>query len=105
MRTVMLPIMKHAPKRLAMAAPVSAAAGRYLQALTFSPDVSGQFFASKPKKMTGALVKMEHQHFADRPSQEAVWQAVVHLTGADCLSTSEQRSVSETPMPNSTISP
>lgn len=84
MRTVMLPIMKRAPKRLAMAAPVSEGAGRYLKALTFSPDVSGQFFASKPKKMTGELHKMEHPHFADLPSQEAVWEATVRLTGADC---------------------
>ncbi|MFT5267675.1 MAG: hypothetical protein ACI88C_001101 [Acidimicrobiales bacterium] len=45
-------------------------------------DVSGQFFASKPKKMTGALYKMEHPHFADLPSQEAVWEATVHLAGA-----------------------
>jgi NAD(P)-dependent dehydrogenase (short-subunit alcohol dehydrogenase family) len=96
MRTIMLPLMKHAPKRLAMAAPVSAAAGRYLQALTFTPDVSGQFFASKPKKMTGALVEMEHPHFADGPSQEAVWQAVVHLTGADCGATTEPGSAKET---------
>jgi len=83
MRTIMLPIMKHVPKGLAMAAPVSEAAGRYLKALTFSPDVSGQFFASKPKKMTGALHKMEHPHFADQPSQEAVWEATVHLTAID----------------------
>jgi NAD(P)-dependent dehydrogenase (short-subunit alcohol dehydrogenase family) len=87
MRTIMLPAMKHAPKRFAMAAPVSEAAGRYLKALTFSPDVSGQFFASKSKKMTGALHKMEHPHFADSPSQEAVWEATVNFAGADCHAT------------------
>jgi len=96
MRTVMMPVMKHAPKRLGMAAPVSEAADRYLQALTFTPDVSGQFFASKPKKMTGALVKMEHPHFADQGSQEAVWEAVVNLTGVDCATKTEHGSASET---------
>jgi hypothetical protein len=66
--------------------------------------VSGQFLGSKPKKMTGALVKMEHPHFADRSSQEAVWDAVVHLTEAEYRATTDQQSANDTTNPNAKIS-
>ena len=59
------------------------AARRYLQASEFGTDVSGQFFASPPKKMTGPLVAMQHPHFHDRAIQEAAWQAVVKVSGVD----------------------
>ncbi|KAJ4153051.1 hypothetical protein LMH87_009559 [Akanthomyces muscarius] len=59
------------------------AARRYLQASEFGTDVSGQFFASPPKKVTGAIEAMRHQHFHDRASQEAAWQAVVKVSGVD----------------------
>jgi len=81
MRTVLLPMFKHAPARLGMAAPVSVAAARYLEAADFGEDVTGQFFASAPKKMTGPLHRMEHPHFHDRTSQEAAWNATVKVAG------------------------
>ena len=46
-------------------------------------DVSGQFFASPPKKFTGPIEAMRHPHFHDRASQEAAWQAVVKVSGSD----------------------
>ncbi len=59
------------------------AARRYLQASAFGTDVSGQFFASAPKKLTGPFEAMRHPHFHDRANQEAAWQAVVKVSGVD----------------------
>src|SRR5579864_8650794 len=59
------------------------AARRYLQASEFGTDVSGQFFASAPKKLTGPMEAMRHPHFHDRANQEAAWQAVVNVSGVD----------------------
>jgi hypothetical protein len=59
------------------------AARRYLQASEFGTDVSGQFFASRPKKLTGPIEAMQHPHFHDRANQEAAWQAVVKVSGVD----------------------
>ena len=81
MRNVMLPAFKLAPARLGMAAPTDVAARRYLDASEFGPDVSGLFFASAPKKMTGPLHRMQHAHLQDRESQEAAWEAVVRISG------------------------
>jgi hypothetical protein len=57
------------------------AARRYLQASEFGTDVSGQFFASPPKKLTGPIEAMRHPHFHDRTNQEAAWQAIVNVSG------------------------
>jgi NAD(P)-dependent dehydrogenase (short-subunit alcohol dehydrogenase family) len=59
------------------------AARRYLQASELGTDVSGQFFASAPKKLTGPIEAMRHPHFHDRANQEAAWQAVVKVSGVD----------------------
>ena len=59
------------------------AARRYLQASEFGTDVSGQFFASAPKKVTGPIEAMRHPHLHDRANQEAAWQAVVKVSGVD----------------------
>jgi hypothetical protein len=59
------------------------AARRYLQASEFGTDVSGQFFASAPKKLTGPIEAMRHPHLHDRANQEAAWQAVVNVSGVD----------------------
>jgi len=59
------------------------AARRYLQASELGTDVSGQFFASAPKKLTGPMEAMRHPHFHDRANQEAAWQAVVNVSGVD----------------------
>ena len=68
MRRIMMPIMSKAPKRLGMAAPVAVAAQRYTDATQFGPEVTGQFFASAPKKMTGALHRVDLAHVNHRAS-------------------------------------
>ena len=70
----LIPGMSHTPET---------AAHRYLQASEFGTDVSGQFFASAPKKLTGPIEAMRQPHFHDRANQEAAWQAVVKVSGVD----------------------
>jgi hypothetical protein len=53
------------------------------QASAFGTDVSGQFFASAPKKFTGPIEAMRQPHFHDRANQEAAWQAIVKVSGVD----------------------
>jgi len=62
------------------------AARRYLQASEFGTDVSGQFFASKKGKFSGPIEVQLQPHLHDRASQEAAWQAVVNVSGADLAS-------------------
>ena len=81
LKYVMLPAFKFAPKRLGMGAPVSAAANRYIEVAGYDDDVSGQFFASAPKKMTGPIEAMQQTHIHDEASQEAAWSAVVRVSG------------------------
>ena len=45
--------------------------------------MTGQFFASPPKKMTGSLTRMDQPHITDRPSQQAGWEALVKVSGVD----------------------
>jgi hypothetical protein len=59
------------------------AARRYLQASKLGTDLSGQFFASAPKKLTGPIEGMRHPHLHDHTNQEAAWQAVVKVSGVD----------------------
>ncbi|MBV8643037.1 MAG: SDR family NAD(P)-dependent oxidoreductase, partial [Candidatus Eremiobacteraeota bacterium] len=65
---LLIPLTKLVP---GMSQTPEAAALRYLQASAFGTDVSGQFFASPPKKLTGPIEAMRHPHFHDRASQEA----------------------------------
>ena len=80
LKWLMVPLMKLIP---GMSHTPETAAHRYLQASEFGTDVSGQFFASAPKKFTGPIEAMRHPHFHDRASQEAAWQAVVKVSGVD----------------------
>src|SRR5271166_5876291 len=63
LKWLMIPIVKHIP---GMDQTPETAARRYLQASEFGTDVSGQFFASAPKKVTGPIEAMRHPHFHDR---------------------------------------
>ena len=78
MKWLMIPLVKLIP---GMSQTPETAARRYLQASEFGTDVSGQFFASAPKKLTGPIEAMRHPHFHDRANQEAAWQAVVKVSG------------------------
>ena len=81
MKRIMLPVFKHAPKRMDMAASVPVAAERYVEAASFGADVTGEFFASAPKKMTGPIEKMNFSHISDRDLQEATWRATIAISG------------------------
>jgi NAD(P)-dependent dehydrogenase (short-subunit alcohol dehydrogenase family) len=80
MKKIMMPVFKHAPKRFGMSAPVSEAAARYIEVTTYD-GVSGEFFASAPKKMTGPIEAMQMPHLHDEASQRASWEAVVKVAG------------------------
>src|SRR5271157_883851 len=80
LKLLMIPLVKLIP---GMSQTPETAARRYLQASAFGTDVSGQFFASAPKKLTGPIEAMPHPHFHDRANQEAAWQAVVKVSGVD----------------------
>jgi len=77
---VMIPLLKLIP---GMTMTPETAARRYLQASEFGTDVSGHFFASAPRKLTGPIEAMRHPHFHDRANQEAAWQAVVKVSSVD----------------------
>lgn len=78
MKRIMLPMFKLIPGK---AAPVDVAAGRFLEATEFEAAVSGEFFASAPKKMIGPIEVMQHAHFHDQANQEAAWEAIVKVAG------------------------
>jgi NAD(P)-dependent dehydrogenase (short-subunit alcohol dehydrogenase family) len=81
MKRIMVPVFKHAPKRMGMAASTPVAAQRYVDATEFGADVTGEFFASAPKKMTGPIEKMDFPHIKDRDLQEATWRATIAISG------------------------
>ena len=80
MRRVMLPIVKLMP---GMSHSVSDGAGRYLEAATFGPERTGQFYASKPKKGTGPLHLIEMEHLDNPAARRALWRATAEITGVD----------------------
>ena len=81
LKYVMMPMFKYAPKSLGMSASVPDAAYRYLEVEGYGDDVSGQFFASAPKKMIGPIEAMQQPHIHDERAQEAAWSAVVKVAG------------------------
>jgi NAD(P)-dependent dehydrogenase (short-subunit alcohol dehydrogenase family) len=91
LKWLMIPLVKLIP---GMSHTPETAAHRYLQASEFGTDVSGQFFASPPKKLTGPMEAMRHPHFHDRANQEAAWQAIVNVSGVDFSSAAPLRAVS-----------
>lgn len=79
-------VMKNVFVRLSKLIPgmshsVDDGAKRYLDASKFGVDVSGKFFCSAPKKMTGPMEIMRHEHLHDGANQEACWAAVVKVSG------------------------
>ena len=78
MKRIMVPFFKLVP---GMSAPVSIAARRYLDVAEYPEQVTGEFFASAPKKMTGDLHQVDLPHVRDRSSQAAVWEAIVRVAG------------------------
>jgi hypothetical protein len=82
MRNVMVPFFKLVP---GMSHSVADGAGRYLAVAGYDERVTGRFFASPPKKMTGALTRVELPHITDRRLQRAGWNTTVAVSGVDLL--------------------
>ncbi len=80
LKYLFIPIVKLIP---GMTQTPEIAARRYIQASKFGTDLSGQFFASAPKKLTGPIEAMRQPHIHDRDNQEAAWKAVVKVSGSD----------------------
>ncbi len=78
MRRLMVPFFKLVP---GMSHSVADGAGRYLEVAGYGPEVNGEFYASKRKKMTGPLNRMDHDHFDDRAGQQALWNVLSRVTG------------------------
>ena len=78
MKKIMMPMLKLIP---GMSHSIETGAGRYLEAVEYGPEVSGRFFASKPKKMTGPLVDIQMEHFNNPAAQRALWNATSMITG------------------------
>ncbi len=81
MQRVMLPMMMRFGGRVGIAYDLATGAGRYVEAIDFDDEVSGRFFASAPKKMTGPLQDLTEPRISDQASQEAVWNVIVGLAG------------------------
>ena len=80
LKYLMIPIVNLIP---GMNQTPEVAASRYIQASEFGTDVSGQFFASAKGKFSGPMELQREPHLHVRASQEAAWQAVVKVSGAD----------------------
>jgi NAD(P)-dependent dehydrogenase (short-subunit alcohol dehydrogenase family) len=83
MKYVMVPVFKLVP---GMSHSVADGARRYLDVAEMGDDVSGQFFASPSKKMTGELTSLDLPHIADHKAQRAGWNATVNVSGVDLAS-------------------
>jgi len=78
MRKVMMPFFKLVP---GMSHSIDVGAGRYIEAVGYGPEISGKFFASKPKKMTGPLVDIQMEHFDNPAAQQALWSVTSKAAG------------------------
>jgi len=78
MKYFMVPVFKLIP---GMSHSVSDGAGRYLEAVQFGPEVSGKFFASPPKKMTGPLTEIQMDHLDNPEAQRALWNVTSKVAG------------------------
>jgi NAD(P)-dependent dehydrogenase (short-subunit alcohol dehydrogenase family) len=78
MRYLMVPIFKVMP---GMSHSVETGASRYLEVAAYGDDVTGKFFASRPKKMTGPLVEIQMDHFDNPAGQRALWAVTTKVAG------------------------
>ncbi len=78
MKRIMVPFFKLVP---GMSHSVADGAGRYLEAAGYGDDVTGKFFASKPKKMTGPLTEIEMDHLNDLAGRRALWNVTSKIVG------------------------
>ncbi len=77
MRYLMLPVLKFVP---GMSHSLEDGAGRYLEAAGYGDEITGKFFASPPKKMTGPLVEIHKDHLENRAAQQALLTVTSKVT-------------------------
>ncbi|MFT5223064.1 MAG: NAD(P)-dependent dehydrogenase (short-subunit alcohol dehydrogenase family) [Glaciecola sp.] len=82
-RRVMVPVMKLIP---GMSHSIAQAAARYVDATNLGPEVTGKFFASPPKKMTGALTEVHIPHFTNPAAQRALFDVADAIVGRESKS-------------------
>jgi NAD(P)-dependent dehydrogenase (short-subunit alcohol dehydrogenase family) len=78
MRVFMVPILKLIP---GMSHSVADGAARYLEVADYDRSITGKFFASKPKKMTGQVEAMQMDHFSNDEAQTALWNVTSRVAG------------------------
>ncbi len=78
MKYLLMPIFKLVP---GMSHTIDKGAGRYLEVAAEGDGVTGKFFASKAKKMTGPLHIMEMDHFNHTAGQQALWAVTAKVSG------------------------
>ena len=78
MRAFMVPLFKLIP---GMSHSVADGAARYLKVADYDRKITGKFFASKPKKMTGPIEEIQMDHFADSEAQRALWNVTSRVAG------------------------
>ena len=59
---------------------VEVGARRYFDAVQFDGHTNGQFFASAPKRFTGALVRVDSEGISDRDAQQALWRLLANAS-------------------------
>ena len=77
MKFILIPMFKLVPGQ---SQSIDTAAARYLEVARRS-DVSGEFFASAPRKVTGPIEIVDLPHLANEEWQRAGWAATVKVAG------------------------
>ena len=77
MRKFMVPLFRLVP---GMSHSVADGAARYLEVAGNGAAVSGRFYASRPKKMTGPLAEVQLDHLDDSEAQRALWNVTSRVT-------------------------
>ena len=78
MRKIMVPFFKVMP---GMSHSVETGANRYIEASEFDSSVTGKFFASKQKKMTGPLTEIRMDHVDNPAGSRALWAVASTVSG------------------------
>ncbi|MBX2804270.1 MAG: SDR family NAD(P)-dependent oxidoreductase [Myxococcales bacterium] len=83
-RRLMMPTMRVVGSVVGATGSVAKAARRYVEAASFTTEYSGSFFASRPRRMVGPLVRdTDTPHLIHPELHDAFWPAIVQLTGVD----------------------
>ena len=78
MRKFLVPLFRLIP---GMSHSVADGAARYLEVAGYDAAVTGRFFASRPRKMTGPLAEVQLDHLDDPDGQRALWNVTSRVVG------------------------